>query len=327
MSDSPSSSSTASDDILPTPHIGSDEMTPDVNVGLGLGGHTEKPDIFSPTLSSPSQSPSIPVAPPLSAMPMFSRTKSSSRAPAPPPILLRRPTDNVPTAKGLNINLNSPTYQEDQFREDATEEEELDGVPDLIPSPRRASFAAQLRNGEHIPMSPAWQSLDSPASSGSSRLPSTSSFGNGLVPPSPLIGYSPSQSRLSPMISGSPGPSSKSNGKRFDPTPTHGIHARNMSLFFPQPGADGAQGLGLPMDPQEEGGVQIIPQGNRKPFGGQGEWRFGAEPGAAGQDLASPQAKSKRRGHHVSPCLGASLTKAQALSIAQFLLLPRPDSD
>lgn len=277
MSDSPSSASTAStDSLLPTPNLGSGEM----ETGAAAEDYG-KPDIFSPTLSS--ESP--PSAPPL--LRTFSRSRSSSRAPAPPPILLRRPTDNVPTAKGLNINLNSPVHHED--------EEELDGVPDLIPSPRRAAFGAQLRSGEGIPMSPAWQSFDSPSTASSSRLPSSASFGQGLVPPSPLVGYSPNP-RLSPMLH-SPAP------KRFEPTPNHGIHARNMSLFFPQPGA-GEAGLGFGGEPTEQAGEQIIPSHTgRKPFGGQGEWSFGAAPPAIDGGLASPQAKSKRRGHHVGVLL------------------------
>jgi len=164
------------------------------------------------------------------------------------------------------------------------EEDEFDSLADLAPSPRVAAFKAALAGpSPTIPMSPAWQSFE--ASPSMSRGPG-SPPNNGSVP-SPL------------------GP--RGNERRFDPTPTHGLHARNLSLYFPSPGQaaidrgtkNGDVFEGGSDAPQEEG--TVLPAGEgKKVFGGKGGWSFGEQHDP--KQALSPEhaSRGKRRGHHVS---------------------------
>ncbi|WWC72408.1 uncharacterized protein I206_106370 [Kwoniella pini CBS 10737] len=238
----------------------------------------------------------------------FSRRRSNTgnRAPAPPPIFLRRATgvenadqdEIVPvpgsasttssmpdSAKGLNISgmmipsLSSPTEIE---QENSHGGEEGDALPELMASPRpRLNF----NMAEGAPASPAWQSIE--ATPSLTGLNASTSWGRrtSLEVPSPL------------------GP--RNNERRFDPTPQHGIHARNLSLFFPQPGnpipprPDGSPAL---MESPVQLNDSMIPSvgGDRNVFGGTGNWSFGQA--SASQDengMQTPDVKrSKRRGHH-----------------------------
>lgn len=170
-------------------------------------------------------------------------------------------------------------------------EDERDSLADLAPSPRVAAFKASLAGpSPKIPLSPAWQSIDaSPSMSrGAASPPTITSV------PSPL------------------GP--RANERRFDPTPTHGLHARNLSLYFPSPGQQainsGAEGGGDVFqrgqnEGQEEGAVLLAGE-ERKVFGGKGGWSFGEQHDHA-QALGPEQVpKGKRRGHHVSLGLGCT---------------------
>lgn len=231
--------------------------------------------------------------------------------PPPPPIFLRRENGEESTevtapgteprsshrqaaAKGLNISglpmpeITTNTIVEQGDIEDKPgKEDEDDALPELI-SPRRLNFG----NSENAPASPAWQSMDSPTSNQYSpgrkrqsihRFPLQSN----LEVPSPL------------------GPKSR----RFEPTPNHGIHSRNLSLFFPQPGSippPKAASQGLIPSP-ELGETTLIPRAEssneKKMFNGAGNWSFGqARPETEGSGgLLTPDVKrSKRRGHHVS---------------------------
>lgn len=244
----------------------------------------------------------------------FSRHRSNTghRAPAPPPIFLRRATglDNtdedeaipIPgsasttgssqpdSAKGLNItgmSIPSLLSTAEIEQEEPSLEEEGDALPELMASPRgRLNF--NMSSADGAPASPAWQSIDATPSAG---LNGSSSWGRKAsldVPvPSPL------------------GP--RHNEKRFEPTPQHGIHARNLSLFFPQPGnpipqrPDGSPALmESPVQPNDT----LIPSasGERNVFGGTGNWSFGQASSAQDENgLQTPEGvkKSKRRGHHV----------------------------
>jgi hypothetical protein len=85
--------------------------------------------------------------------------------------------------------------------------------------------------------------------------------------------------------------------RRFEPTPTHGLHVRNLSAYFPHPGAPAAP----PSPTLEEAGDSLIPDSDRKAFGGPADWQFGqASPAGASDEMESPQRRGKRRGHHVS---------------------------
>ncbi|WRT70500.1 uncharacterized protein IL334_007498 [Kwoniella shivajii] len=239
----------------------------------------------------------------------FSRRRSNTgnRAPPPPPIFLRKATGmqgddedemvpipgsastasgSVPSsAKGLNITgmsiptLTSPTEIE---RIEGDEEGEEDALPELMASPRpRLNF----NSAEGAPASPAWQSFEAPSSAG---LNPSSSWGRktSLDVPSPL------------------GP--RNNERKFEPTPQHGIHARNLSLFFPQPGNPIPQrqqnGSPMLMESPVQPNETLIPsaKGDRNVFGGSGSWSFGQAPPTDEGDLQTPEniKKSKRRGHH-----------------------------
>jgi hypothetical protein len=180
----------------------------------------------------------------------------------------------------------SPAPRENGGGDGEEKEDERDSLADLAPSLRVAAFKAALAGpSPEIPMSPAWQSFDaSPAMRHSHS--STASPPSGSVP-SPL------------------GP--RGNERRFDPTPTHGLHARNLSLYFPSPGQQaGSSGKIVKGDIFRDDGnggqaeEKVLPAGeDRKVFGGKGGWSFG-EQKLDGQALSPEQAKrGKRRGHHV----------------------------
>ncbi|WVQ63104.1 uncharacterized protein L199_001255 [Kwoniella botswanensis] len=241
----------------------------------------------------------------------FSRRRSNTgnRAPPPPPIFLRKATgmgdpdedEIVPipgsasttgssqpgSAKGLNISgmlmpsLTSPT---EMGHGGPSIEEEEDALGELLASLRpRLNFNA---SAENAPSSPAWQSIE--ATPSSAGLNPSSSWGRrtSLEVPSPL--------------------GTRINERKFEPTPQHGIHARNLSLFFPQPGNPIPQrpnGSPLLMESPVQPTESLIPSagGERNVFGGTGNWSFGQA--AAPQDengLQTPEGvkRSKRRGHH-----------------------------
>jgi hypothetical protein len=113
-----------------------------------------------------------------------------------------------------------------------------------------------------------------------------------------------------------PSPSEKP-ARAFEPTPQHGLHARNLSAYFPHPGAP--QRVPSPT-PAQPAGDSVIPDADKSAFG-------------AGADHAPPAGEStertrtsKRRGHHVSPS-ATHLTAAPPLVVPQLLLVPRPDAD
>ncbi|WVW81051.1 hypothetical protein I302_103042 [Kwoniella bestiolae CBS 10118] len=272
----------------------------------GKGKATATPLAVDPTLSHPNGTVNGIASPT-----PFSRRRSNTgnRAPAPPPIFLRKATglgnpdedEVVPipgsasttgssqpdSAKGLNISgmmmpsLSSPTEIE---QEEPSVEEEGDALGELLASPRpRLNFNASADN---IPSSPAWQSIE--ATPSSAGLNPSASWGRkaSLDVPSPL------------------GP--RNNDRRFEPTPQHGIHARNLSLFFPQPGNPIPQrpnGSPLLLESPVQPNESLIPSagGERNVFGGSGNWSFGQA--SAPQDengLQTPEGvkRSKRRGHH-----------------------------
>lgn len=196
----------------------------------------------------------------------------------------RIPTHRTPIpGGGLNIRgLTLPTAGKiSSASQDDNEdkEDEGDSLADLAPSPRVAAFRAALSGpSPEIPLSPAWQSFEASPSMRHSN-PHTASP-PGVSVPSPL------------------GP------RRFDPTPTHGLHARNLSLYFPSPGQKATGGVKEDIfrnDGNGEGSENVLPAGeDRKVFGGKGGWSFG-EQNIDGQALSPEQAKrGKRRGHHVS---------------------------
>ena len=262
--------------------------------------------------------------------PARSTTNPTPRAPPPPPILLRRPTDldsinveDIPLRTGSSISSGPPSpgrrngglaaarglniaglpLAADGVVE-SEEEDSLPALPALVgPSPRRAFFAGADING--APKSPIWQSFEVSPDAGSPASPSKNTRrGSAELPFSPL---------------GPNGNAANVNGERkFDPTPQHGIHARNMSLFFPSPGQNQQGRLSVPPTPNfaspEEISNSVMQAGSsKKPFNGAGDWSFGRVAGENGSSTPET-AKSKRRGHHVSStCLlrGLKLTGMQ----------------
>ncbi|ORY35889.1 hypothetical protein BCR39DRAFT_592170 [Naematelia encephala] len=259
--------------------------------------HKEPLDVFSPTASNALLAPfdatdSTPVLTPLTPTltrvlnnpPSRRTTVASTRAPPPPPILVRRPTElgnrvediAIPSsagasprgsAKGLNISGLPDTPG-------TIERESFDFLPELVPtpSPRRASFRPRTPN------SPAWASFDagpmSPPRFGASTLDVPSARG------------SPSTRDIN----------------HFDPTPQHGLHARNLSLYFPQPGqapVRSAPGTPMVQSPEQIQDV-LVPSAERGVFGGGENWSFGTSRAESLEPARSPDGvkRSKRRGHH-----------------------------
>lgn len=195
-------------------------------------------------------------------------------------------------AKGLNISglpvpeiTTSTIVEQGDIEDEPIKEDEDDALPELV-SPRRLNFG----NSENAPVSPAWQSMESPNSNqyspgGKRQSIHRFSSQSDLEVPSPL------------------GP----KFRRFEPTPNHGIHSRNLSLFFPQPGSiPGPKSASPDLIPSPEfGETTLIPSvdssNEKKVFGGAGNWSFGqARPeGEGSAGLLTPDVKrSKRRGHH-----------------------------
>ncbi|OCF34448.1 hypothetical protein I316_03962 [Kwoniella heveanensis BCC8398] len=237
----------------------------------------------------------------------FSRRRSNTanRAPPPPPIFLRRATgmadddedEVVPipgsastssqpgSARGLNIaglempHIASPGVIEDEGENE--EAEDNDALPELLASPRpRLNFG----NADGAPASPAWQSFEAPPSSGPQ---SSASWGrkSSLDVPSPL------------------GP--RTNEKKSEPTPQHGLHARNLSLYFPQPGSSTLpkpNGSPMLMESPVQPNETLMPSagGDRNVFGGTGNWSFGQSLIDKEDGIQTPEGvkRSKRRGHH-----------------------------
>ncbi|OXG54445.1 hypothetical protein J010_00826 [Cryptococcus neoformans] len=325
---SPTSSVSATETILPTSDLPFSKSLRQV-AQMSVDEVPDDNDVFSQStvlnhsvaLGSPEESktpqaevPSISVASTVRVDDASPTSHSRHNAtpivrPPPPRIFLRRENAEKPTrvtasgtehrsshrqaaAKGLNISglplpeITTNTIVEQGYIEDKpSKEDENDALPELA-SPRRLNFG----NTENAPVSPAWQSIESPKSnqySPGGKRQSIHCFTSqpNLEVPSPL------------------GP----KFRRFEPTPNHGIHSRNLSLFFPQPGSTlppKSTSPGLIPSP-EFGETTLIPSSDssneKKVFGGAGNWSFGqARPEAGGSaGLLTPDVKrSKRRGHH-----------------------------
>ena len=347
MSDSPnfpSPSSSVAETVLPTPDqpyssrrssMASPTFSDMSPTPLGVSEDTPK---RRPSDTVPDQEHDFPTAlfgtnarPKFSSMSSNRSQRRSATNPnpvraAPPPILLRRPTDlhsgkseEVPLSAGSSASSKrSPVMGGLNIAGlpgmPGTEMDEAgDSLPDLIKSPARNFFAASSPSG--APASPAWPSFE----------------------------------RNSPRINGSPQPRHKARASldvpfsplgqqraesRFDPTPQHGIHARNLSLYFPQPGAP-VQNVpegDLIASPEPLHDVMISGGKERKVFGGTGDWTFGANVPASLEPPGSEGGKrGKRRGHHVCSPKAIILTSStsihyhttSSLSSIQRRLIPR----
>ncbi|EIW69877.1 hypothetical protein TREMEDRAFT_68343 [Tremella mesenterica DSM 1558] len=317
---SDSSSLSGTETTLPTPHMAESMYQDDMSPALPPSPSI-KTDIFSPISIPPAPLPpnglEIPVSPTTipsisvhpvnptspqvqespSPSPYPSRRSSTTptRHPPPPISILSTPSDHrshglfpvdTRSSSGLAITglVDHQSSIEQAFDNDTISAAEAgDALPEMTPSPGRLAFRTTDHNGN--PVSPApWHGFDIP-SPGPRR--STQHF---HPLPSPL----PTKTRHG----------SVNDKTMFEPTPMHGLHARNLSLFFPQPGkapVPQTEGNGhtLIASP-EQAGESLIPDAtglSRDRFGGQGGWSFGQ--GAAGPLLVSPDVKhSKRRGHH-----------------------------
>jgi hypothetical protein len=168
-------------------------------------------------------------------------------------------------------------------------DEEKDNVGDLPPTPSRHSFhGASLAAlmGER-PTTPTRESgRPSSPSSPWSPLEAATSPARRTQP----LARPPSWHRNSLEVPSFVG----AEPRRFEPTPTHGLHARNLSTYFPHPGVPLP-----PASPTLEGAEQVIPQGDRTAFGGPQDWQFGESP-TGEMEGGEQMRRGKRRGHHVS---------------------------
>lgn len=257
------------------------EQEHDLTPGLLGASTTSKPN-FSSMSSNRSQRRSV-------------TNPNPARVP-PPPILLRRPTDmhtgkneDVPLSAGSSGSPNKKSAGTGGLNisglpgmPGADMDEAGDFLPDLMKSPTRNFFAAATPSG--APASPAWPSFERQ---------------------SPRVDGSPlSRHKGRPSLDVPFSPLGQQKGtQRFDPTPQHGIHARNLSLYFPQPGAPAQDGVGegeLVNSPEPVQDVMISGGKGRKVFGGAGDWSFGSSnPAALEPSAAEGGKRGKRRGHHV----------------------------
>mgnify|MGYP007001960974 CR=1 FL=1 len=246
--------------------------------------------------------------------PKRSATSPQFRAPPPPPIIIRRPTDV--SARPLNLsqhgstarNVPSPTYANHwgglnisglpreplSSTSEPSPLEETDSLPELLQTPHRAFFANASAEG--APISPAWQPLEA-----SPRLHQALASG---TDPSPRASSSTSSHSADPPIPFSPLGAPRRSSGLFEPTPQHGIHARNLSNFFPRPGQSSRDGL-MPSPEPLQDAPHVLPAGKeRKMFGGKGDWSFGHNANEVSSDSLSSESaetkRSKRRGHHAS---------------------------
>jgi hypothetical protein len=199
--------------------------------------------------------------------------------------------DTTAAPKGLNIpgvfvdGSSAPIRRAGAAAGEELEAE--DQLPELLPSPRRSTFQSSISDA--APSSP-WQSFDSPRWDRSSSLD--------VPPPLSASAYGspvqPSHARRTSSLAPSPMSASQ---PRFDPTPEHGLHARNLSIYFPRPDAPSQEGSRSP-GPESEPPQVVLPAGEeRSVFARNGEWSFGQP-----TDDNAPEGskRSKRRGHHVS---------------------------
>lgn len=230
--------------------------------------------------------------------PKMSKTARKDSRARPPPILIEG--SSPPPVPSLVVH---------ESKNDAEAEVADDGA---VPRGLGLERSSTPTNDETTPGSP-WRPLDlhqSPVMSPTRRQQST-----GSRPPSwHRASLEVPSLWIPPALPTSP----ERGANRFE------HHARNLSIYYPQP--DGPRAP--PSPTLEVPGDSLIPAGDRKAYGGPADWQFGSpRPEGTADDLESPDIpRGKRRGHHVSTTQSA-LTEAQALPFAQFLLLPRPDSD
>ncbi|KAL7422453.1 hypothetical protein Q5752_003101 [Cryptotrichosporon argae] len=329
MPTTPDSAGTSSTGTLPTPVHPDRPFVPTMSMSerRGGGGGGGAYSLFSPTDAYAPTSPDVFTSPPSAEHTMLPPAQHKRRA-APPPIVLATPADadisppSTPSAPrrphahghahargGLNIaGLAFP-------------DEAADALAELVPSPGagRRAFAAALEQGAGAPASPAWmpmsppyvsaaaaaarrESLDVPGTSGQGAHGFTHTrnysyghaqargpaFASPFPPPSPLGARAHA---LAPAGAGTDSP--PQGPRRFEPTPQHGLHARNLSLFFPQPG-----GAAPPPPPPGSAaaapaGYSLIPTPDKRAGSG-----MGMGSGTAANGAATPDARGKRRGHH-----------------------------
>ena len=291
--------------------------------------------------------PPISMSTPSTKRNLTSSAQNTQRAPAPPPIMLRRPTgkhggpaEDIPLATGSStssgpaspnrsttprrvtngggLNISGLPTMTGSVEKEEEEKDQLPALPDLLPSPRRKFFLQSDAEGQ--PKSPAWQSFE---------------VDHRLSPGSPSTRNRPRGSVEMPFSPLSP----NSNDKRFDPTPQHGIHTRNLSLFFPSPGQQHGR-LSVPATPNflspEETHRSVVPlpagSEEKKPFAGNADWRFGQPTGENSLETPDEVKRGKRRGHHVCdhrnlPYCMLIFSTAQAFPFPQLLLFPRSHPD
>lgn len=211
--------------------------------------------VVTADLTKGTQPPSTPMRAPI--------PRRASRPP-PPPIFVRSATDrgDLPQVEIV-----------DDDKNDA--EEEADGVGELPMTPNRSNRMSltfdRPSSPRDRPNSPSWAPMDTPSDTPlrSQRSPRPNSWHrNSLEVPS---FYKPP----------SPSPSHES----FENGHQH-VHARNLSIYFPQPGVPLP-----PRSPSNDAGESVIPEANNSAFGGAADW--------GAQEMGSPDTRSKRRGHHV----------------------------
>lgn len=210
--------------------------------------------------------------------------------PPPPPILVRTATDVSST--GIRI---------DSEEDKAEAREAADTVPDLTdlpPTPnKRHSLNLSDRpltptgpDGRRSPLSPSWAPLET------SPRSEMRDFGS-----SPR-GRPPSWHRTSlevPSFYIPPSPSESKPARSFEPTPHHGLHARNLSAYFPHPGMPARVPSPTPVSPA---GDSVIPDADKSAFGAGGDY----SPQSPAEESTERARAGKRRGHHVSPFIFGS---------------------
>lgn len=214
------------------------------------------------------------------------------------PTLLRTPPTDHPTGEVKHLTGDEGDEEEEYDEHSREEAEEGDSIlPDLPMSPARFALSSQFP--KYDPGHGFDQGLSSNVFGGDTVDPLSPRFGSYDPPLTPRNSIPTIHSRTG-SIGGEPR-----------------IHARNLSLFFPQPGAERP----VPGSPRLGGGEEEAPvtdisgRTRRKVgLGGDGSFSFGggSKPGEMGPP-GSPNPKVVgRRGHHVSCSLRLSLDNRKA---------------
>ncbi|CAK9785843.1 hypothetical protein CC85DRAFT_287658 [Cutaneotrichosporon oleaginosum] len=228
-------------------------------------------------------------APPPSVTTIHAPLPRRMSKPPPPPIFVRTATD-----AGARPDLFD---QEDDRAEAQEAEDTVPDLNDLPPTPNKRHslnfdhpVTPTRMDGQRSPASPSWAPLEM---SPQAQLREFGASPRARPPTWHHMDRPASWHRNSlevPAFYVAPSPQEKPT-RAFEPTPQHGLHARNLSAYFPHPGVPARAPSPTPAQPA---GDSVIPDADKSAFGAGADY---AAPPPVEEATERPRT-SKRRGHH-----------------------------